>query len=135
MSSFHFWFFLASLVFVFNHNANRHDGHTGAGMSLEAIWTSTTRWDILGTSEVNAYQCRAYFGSAEHETQFKFHQNLAQELLLYEEQGRGIEATPRRTRTSQSFHQHELCKVLPFSRNFWQGSEEKLTCSKSIINN
>ena len=107
---------------VDEHNSKRHDGNTGAGMSLEASWT-TTRWEnrvfsyVLGTSEVNAYLSRSYFASSDHETQFQFRQNLSRELLFYLE-NRQEDATPRRTRASRSINSHELRKLPPFSKNF-----------------
>jgi hypothetical protein len=104
---------------VDNHNAKRHDGNSGAGMSFEESW-ATTRWEnrvfayILATSEVNAYLCREYFGATEHETQFNFRQKLCFDLIYYRE-GQVEAVTPRTTRSAVT---HRLMKVPPYSKFF-----------------
>ena len=73
---------------VDEHNAKRHDGGTGCGISLEASW-GTTIWEnrvfsfILAISEVNAFLGRRYFHDVEAELQIDFRRKLSMELIMY----------------------------------------------------
>ena len=107
---------------VDNHNAKRHDGLSGAGMSFEESW-ATTRWEnrvfafILAISEVNAYLCRSYFSGLSNETQFEFRQKLCFDLIHY----RNLRLDTRTPVRTRSYVTHKLIKVPPYSK-FFNGS-------------
>jgi hypothetical protein len=112
------------------HNAKRHDGNTGCGMSLEASWT-TQRWEnrvfayILATSEVNAYLGRSFFGGGtEEESQFTFRQKLAFDLITYIDEVKerdGNRNEPIRTRRMTT---HNKIRA-PIHSKFVEGKWEK----------
>jgi hypothetical protein len=118
---------------VDEHNSKRHDGGTGAGISLERSW-KTMRWEnrvfafILAICEVNTFLAMSYF-QAETEKQIDFKKKLCFELITYLDDVRNAgQETPVR-RISRRNANHRLEKAPPYHK-FYEGRWQRLSSYK-----